>query len=1384
MSYGTRSISFTAPLSTHIQTNTDFEPDVTPASTCTGQVGTFLVREDVEHTPFVPKTPGRNKKVKDIFTPLPLERMFDPPSPPSPQSQPNPISNEVENTPLSRSYTPRSPQQAEEMSDEIVETDMPNMNSFHGRKASLACQFTFSVPREPTGRLSGLNLSPFPQAQSTPNPPPVPTRNPPPSDSRLRLFQFQYDTYTREHLSALVDSIAINTPSGTGTAAGTPTSFSNGLSRVTEATGSTNNVSHMRSAKRIKLSPTSDFNGQDEGLQVTIARPKLYGQDYVGESRSLMQQIKQARDFSTISTVASTQNDSPSPSTPGEANIRSRMESFKRTKSSLSESIQRPSLLSVPEPSTSNTSLSNGAKSTGTSYSSSSYRLKAAALMEQIKSDVKRPKRVFSGDSELSHATTHVEDNTYSLTHSFTGSVKLGAEAKDTSRHSNTGHRRTSSQKSTSSHRPSPRKPHKKLSEEGDLVSNLSRISIKDQAPIVNVTLVPSNNTIPSADPGQLGPAPPRSTLAPPSYPSIRLTNNEDLNRFVSSSTASGTTVTAGSAPSFTKHAGPAHIRTIAPSDIPPLPDRFGDMVYDKELMKWVRTGRRSSDPERTSQSGEVSDDPFGDIESLRDESAANEDFEPNSTSRITHSLHITVPEMSRISEHSEIEDEEEFELSNFSTDASAHIVNVMTGVEGDGYEDDQTTDSDDEHDDIHTATQQPPGEIIDFMSDDDESPSRPNRSFSGRSPAKHNGAPGHLAPPLEPSNGFSTPSRTNLGPNGTPIIKSVLKSNSVTPSSVLRNRSSYQTPLQRKSHQRSVSFSDGKREGPIQGITASGGYAASARSKRIADMMHALEDSDSEDESPSKVSSSGRPEELQPLSTRRPSGSGMASGSKSESPRRAFSRSYNGHVSPGRSLAKANGTFLTECSFAVAHDRLVEVITDVQPFEPHWEQLGSIDLSNAKLESVARLKEFLPRLDLLCLNHNELAWLSGIPTSVRTLSVAHNCLSGITSYSHLLNLENLDISHNEVDSLRQLECLRHLRELKADGNKITSLDGLQRMDGLVKLSVQGNLIKSIDLGECRWKRLEMLNISHNRLDSIEGLSSLQSLIALNMDMNSLGHLAVQSTMSRLRILRVSGNRLQNLDVGAMPNLRTLYADNNSLTTLARMDRLSKLENLSLRNQSGRGLRIQSREVRDVKRLYLSGNPLKTDFLEEPCYNLIYLELAACRLTGLPEGMAKLLPNLRVLNLNYNFLEDVRALQGFTRLQKLTLIGSRLKSTKPLIRLVEGMPNVEMLDFRMNPCTLGWYLPLLVKDMPGALQPGEVETGEGGRGGNFPSWQELDSKFRRDLPDEMYIGRLAYRGLIMNRCPGMVLLDGVRVTEKERMKAQDLLDGIFGKKKK
>lgn len=191
----------------------------------------------------------------------------------------------------------------------------------------------------------------------------------------------------------------------------------------------------------------------------------------------------------------------------------------------------------------------------------------------------------------------------------------------------------------------------------------------------------------------------------------------------------------------------------------------------------------------------------------------------------------------------------------------------------------------------------------------------------------------------------------------------------------------------------------------------------------------------------------------------------------------------------------------------------------------------------------------------------------------------------------------------------------------------------------------------------------------------------------------------------------------------------------------------------------------------------------------------------------------------------------------------------------------------------MNPCTLGWYLPLLVKDVPGALQPSDGERHQDDAGGpSNPSttgthsgraisnagtgrdgqksrngsgsasaaeshhhhhhrtqgevttsnrkqqapqvtsvsasaegtssdeesssvspasshpgavsgnatWKDLDSKFRRDLPDDVYAARLVYRGMVMRACPGIRMLDGVETSEKEREKAEKILKGMIG----
>lgn len=268
----------------------------------------------------------------------------------------------------------------------------------------------------------------------------------------------------------------------------------------------------------------------------------------------------------------------------------------------------------------------------------------------------------------------------------------------------------------------------------------------------------------------------------------------------MSSSTASGTTLTSGSVTSFVKHVGPAQFRTIAPSDLPALPERFGDMYFDKVLMKWVKG--IAAEAEQSNSRGNENSDPFGDFESLRDDSRT-EQPEYLSSPDSHHDLNVeTYPGMTMISE---AEDEEEMELSNFSTDGSAPVMQVLTEAELQKYEE-ETTDSESTNDDIQTATQAVINDI-DFDSELEDSACQNN-----------------LAPIVAdaPNIGERLIIMTaNRGPGATatPVFRSALKSNSATPTSALKkgNRSRLLTPNS-NTHRRSVSFSDGKRDGPMRG--------------------------------------------------------------------------------------------------------------------------------------------------------------------------------------------------------------------------------------------------------------------------------------------------------------------------------------------------------------------------------------------------------------------------------------------------------------------------------------------------------------------------------------------------------------------------------------
>lgn len=294
------------------------------------QGGTFLIREDqpLPETPLGLKPGQKPKKgaIKDFFTPLALERMFDPPSPPPPPKAPDLTENLRSTTPplppptkpalrpltkpttsrskLSQSHVPpsqeaeaaptelsltSSSQRGSKRGDEIESSDLPGLVGFAGRRPSSTFKFTFHVPQTPaksdpnvSHHYSPPNPTPNPRAHQTPETSWIHGREdetPPKEtdaavDPRLKLFHFKYDTFTRDHLGALADSIAEKGSPG-------------------DSEENADEEPVWRSTKRIKLSPPEDVSSRTSSSRDFRNSPwgKVQSRDYFKGSRSFARMV-------------------------------------------------------------------------------------------------------------------------------------------------------------------------------------------------------------------------------------------------------------------------------------------------------------------------------------------------------------------------------------------------------------------------------------------------------------------------------------------------------------------------------------------------------------------------------------------------------------------------------------------------------------------------------------------------------------------------------------------------------------------------------------------------------------------------------------------------------------------------------------------------------------------------------------------------------------------------------------------------------------------------------------------------------------------------------------------------------------------------------------
>ncbi|KAL9609274.1 MAG: hypothetical protein Q9167_005943 [Letrouitia subvulpina] len=520
-------------------------------------------------------------------------------------------------------------------------------------------------------------------------------------------------------------------------------------------------------------------------------------------------------------------------------------------------------------------------------------------------------------------------------------------------------------------------------------------------------------------------------------------------------------------------------------------------------------------------------------------------------------------------------------------------------------------------------------------------------------------------------------------------------------------------------------------------------------------------------------------------------------------------------HVARRRGLLSMHEV---EGKLSLSVQDLVKKLTDVEPYEPYWDYVKRVDLRNRKLLTLHMLDEFCSNIEELNVSGNELGQLNGAPCTVRDLKVRQNCLSNLTSWSHLQNLQYLDISGNQIQNLSGLLGLVHLRELKADDNLIENIDDILNLDGLIQARMRNNRVRFLDFEACDLKRLIRLDLHGNKLESVANADCLPSIKNLDFSNNHLKHLSLSPTsqIPNLETLNVSSNRLQDIDISRLPHLRVLNIDQNFIASIQGLALHRNLEILSWRGQSLSPTaepHLDYQSCHSLRKLYLSSNVLPTASFSpaSPFLNLQHLELASTGLQSLSEDFGLLCPNIRTLNLNYNALRDLRPLLGIERLESLHLVGNRIARLRRTVTVLERLSRggLREVDLRGNGVCLGFYVPLSVplsvqnqqqkksdrsrelkRDLvvPPRLSLREDDDDEDedeGMGIGIeeekyrlpPADPEADARMRENLDEDTKIRRRVYEILVLTKCRSLERLDGLEV--KARREAVGRRDRVW-----
>ncbi|KAM5174451.1 leucine-rich repeat-containing G-protein coupled receptor 5 isoform 3-T3 [Callospermophilus lateralis] len=280
-------------------------------------------------------------------------------------------------------------------------------------------------------------------------------------------------------------------------------------------------------------------------------------------------------------------------------------------------------------------------------------------------------------------------------------------------------------------------------------------------------------------------------------------------------------------------------------------------------------------------------------------------------------------------------------------------------------------------------------------------------------------------------------------------------------------------------------------------------------------------------------------------------------------------------------------------------------------------------------------------------------------------LSELPSNISVFTSY--------LDLSMNNISRLTPgpLHSLRFLEELRLAGNALTYIPkgAFAGLYSLKVLMLQNNQLRQVptealqNLGS-----LQSLHLHNNRIHSLgkKCFDGLHSLETLDLNYNNLDEFPTAiRTLSNLKELGFHSNNIRSIPEKAFvgnPSLITIHFYDNPIQFVGRsaFQHLPELRTLTLNGAS------QITEFPD-----LTGTA-----------NLESLTLTGAQISSLPQTVCDQLPNLQVLDLSYNLLEDLPSFSVCQKLQKIDFRHNEIYEIK--VNTFQQLPGLRSLNLAWN----------------------------------------------------------------------------------------------------